>query len=120
MDFIYNNPVLKKIRRKLRQSSTKSEQKLWRYLCANKLGVKWYRQYSIGNFIVDFCCPSKRTVIEIDGITHDSPEVQIRDSEKLKYLEALGYSVLRFGDEDVNKNPEGISEHIKGLFRNAP
>lgn len=77
------NPKLKELARKLRNSSTKSEIKLWQYLKGKQMmGYDFHRQKPIDNFIVDFFCNKLKLVIELDGYTHKFEEVV--DKDKLR------------------------------------
>ena len=103
-------------RRKLRKDSTPQEIILWSRLRRNQLGYKFRRQHSIGKYIVDFYCSEKNLIIEVDGGQHDEESVRKYDKERSKYLEKLGFRVLRFWDRDINLNLEGvIGEIIKYL-----
>ncbi len=94
-------------RKALRQTSTKPEQLLWTALRNRRLaGLKFRRQHSIGPWIADFVCLDKQLVIEIDGGYHD--KVQDKDADRQRYLEKQGYRVLRFRNEEVLSNLEGV------------
>jgi very-short-patch-repair endonuclease len=67
---LYNNKDLRKVRKYLRNNSTPQEIILWKYLRDYNLGYKFRRQHSIGQYIVDFCCPKQNLIIEIDGSQH--------------------------------------------------
>ena len=84
----------------LRQNQTEAEAKLWSRLRAHRMaGVQFRRQHAIGNYVVDFCSPRRKIVIELDGSQHlDQAEY---DLERTKYLEAKGYRVLRFWNNEV-------------------
>jgi very-short-patch-repair endonuclease len=90
----------------LRKEPTPAEQKLWAYLRADKLGVNFRRQHAIGKYIPDFCSPEVKLVIELDGSQHLQQEEY--DKERTKYLESLGYKVIRFWNKDVLKDIEGV------------
>jgi very-short-patch-repair endonuclease len=91
----------------LRGEQTPAEAKLWAYLRAHRTeGVGFRRQHAIGPYIADFCAPSKRVVIEVDGSQHLDQEEY--DSERTAYLESRGYRVLRFWNRDVMNNIEGV------------
>lgn len=103
------NKKLKARSRKLRSSMTDAEIALWGKLRRKQLlGLQFYRQKPLGNFIVDFYCPAARLVIEIDGGQHYEEEGRIRDGLRDGYLENLGIRVLRFSNLDVLKNIEGV------------
>jgi len=67
---------------------------------------------NIGDYIVDFYCPSAKLIVELDGGQHYTEEGKRRDQVKDKYLESLGIIVLRFSDREVFKNIEGVLERI--------
>ncbi len=90
----------------LRKESTPAERKLWAYLRGDKLGVNFRRQHAVGNYIPDFCSPKAKLVIELDGSQHLEQEEY--DKERTKYLESRGYKVIRFWNNDVMKNIEGV------------
>jgi len=112
------NPKLKELARKLRNNSTKSEIKLWQCLKGKKMmGYVFNRQKPINNIIVDFFCNKLKLVIELDGYTHTFEEIAIKDKLKEEKLQALGISVLRFWDEDVAKDLEGVLKVIQDFIR---
>jgi len=118
MSKIYYNPKLKELARRLRNNSTKSEIKLWGYLKAGQLqGYDFHRQKPLDNYIVDFFCSKLKIAIELDGYTHGFEEVFQKDYVKIKRLNELSITVLRFNDEDVMNNIEGVLESIKELIR---
>ncbi|MDQ3014567.1 MAG: DUF559 domain-containing protein [bacterium] len=98
--FIHNNRKLKERRRDLRNNATLQESVLWKYLRTKKLGLKFLRQHSIGSYIVDFYCPHKRLIIEIDGSQHGENEEY--DLERTCYLEAQGFKVVRFWNSEID------------------
>ena len=105
-----NIKVFKERRRNLRQTQTDAEEKLWKILRAKKLGgFKFYRQYSFGNFILDFYCPSKKLAIEADGSQHIDNEY---DNERTRYLAQYEIQVLRFWNNDILNNIEGVCQEI--------
>jgi len=109
MNKIYYNLKLKELAQQLRNNSTKSEIKLWNYLKGKQLkGYDFHRQKPINDYIVDFFCNKLKLVIEIDGYAHSFEETFERDRKKVKRLNELGLTVLRFSDEDVLNNIEGV------------
>ncbi len=86
---------------------------LWKYLKGNNLGFKFQRQYGMGKYIVDFYCPNKKFVIEIDGIQHNDNRDREYDEERTKYLESLNCKVLRFWNNEINTNMDGVLESIR-------
>lgn len=94
-------------RRSLRQTSTKAEKLLWSVLRNRNIeGLKIRRQHSIGPFITDFVYLGEKLVIELDGGYHE--HIQAQDAARQEYLEREGYRVLRFQNEDVLTNLEGV------------
>ncbi|MGR3309404.1 MAG: endonuclease domain-containing protein [Candidatus Brocadiales bacterium] len=108
------NQKLKELARKLRNNGTKSEIKLWQYLRSKqRMGYDFHRQKPIDNFIVDFFCNKLRLVIELDGYTHSFEGVVNKDRLKEAKLKEQGITVLRFYDEDVMKNIDGVLRAIQ-------
>lgn len=110
---VFNHPNLKLRRQKLRIDSTSSEQILWQKIRNNKLGCKFYRQYSTEGYVLDFYCPQKRLGIEIDGGHHQFTDVKVYDSYRTKYIEAYNIKILRFRNSDIQKNLPDILQDIK-------
>ena len=97
----------------LRRNMTSQEQKLWTYLRKNQINnCRFRRQYPIGNYIVDFVCRAKKLIIEVDGGQHNGINNIINDSERTKYLESLGFRVIRFWNNEIDKNIEGVYNEI--------
>jgi very-short-patch-repair endonuclease len=87
MDFKYNNQKLKPLRQALRRNQTDAERKLWNAIRRRQLlGLKFIRQYSVGNYILDFYCSEKRFAIELDGGQHADEENKKADDERTAYL----------------------------------
>ena len=108
--------MLKGRARELRKNSTLSEVLLWRHLKGRQmLGYDFDRQKPIGNFIVDFFCNELMLAIEIDGDSHNSKVDQ--DIERQKMLEGLGVRFLRFIDQEVKQNIEGVVSFIENSIR---
>jgi len=102
---------LTQLAKRLRKNSTKAEARLWSRLRAKQLeGIKFRRQQPIENFIVDFVSFEKRIVIEVDGGQHavHKNNDKVRD----KFLLQNGYKVLRFWDNEVFDNIDGVLEVI--------
>ena len=108
------HPKLKELARKLRKKITKSEIKLWQYLKSKKMmGYDFHRQKPIDNFILDFFCNKLNLALELDGYTHTFEEIAEKDAVKQAKLKALGITVMRFCDEDVMKNTDGVLQVIR-------
>ena len=98
--------------RRLRQTSTDAERLLWRHLRNRQLGGhKFRRQHKIGSFVADFACLERRLIVEVDGGQHANPES--KDPERTAWLESEGYSVLRFWNNEVLTNIEGVLARIQ-------
>ena len=100
--------------RVLRKNQTSQELKIWNILRNKQIkNYKFRRQYPIGNYIVDFVCLSKQLIIEVDGKYHDTAEQQQLDKQRENRLQKLGFTVLRFNNEEVVACPEEVIEKIK-------
>jgi len=98
--------------RLLRKNSTIVEIKLWYHLRSrNFLNLKFRRQEPVGDFIVDFICYEKKLIIELDGGQHN--EYEAKDIKRTKALEKEGYKVLRFWNNEVLNNIDGVLTIIK-------
>ena len=94
----------------LRKNQTEAEKVLWRHLRSKGLsGLKFRRQQPIGACIVDFVCLEKRLVIEVDGGQHSNSE---EDRRRDAWLQSEGYAVLRFWNNEVLGNMDGVMEMI--------
>lgn len=112
-NFINNKPELKEFRQQLRNNATSAEGTLWKFLKGKQLkGRKIRRQFSVGNYILDFYCPSEKLAIELDGAAHFTPEGQIKDEERTLFLNDQGIKVIRFENVDVFDNLNGVLEVI--------
>ena len=105
------NPKLIRIAKQLRNNATKAEVKLWQYLKGKqRFGYDFHRQKPIDEFIVDFYCNNLMLAIEIDGITH-ADKIE-KDKLRQSKLESLGVHFLRFCDDEVMNNIEGVIMEI--------
>jgi very-short-patch-repair endonuclease len=96
----------------MRQQPTNAESKLWQRLRRNQLGVRFRTQVAVVRFIVDFYCPSRRLVVEVDGGAHDARSDADADAERDRILEALHFRVLRIRNEDVLEDLEAVVQII--------
>lgn len=110
MAWKYEKPQLKNMARKLRRGMTDAERKLWIKLRGKQINnLQFYRQRPIGMYIVDFYCPKKNIVIEIDGGQHYDNTAMIKDNQRTEYLKnKFGLKILRFTNLEVLKNTEGV------------
>jgi very-short-patch-repair endonuclease len=105
-------PGVEQAARRLRQAPTRAEVHLWQALRRRQLaGLKFRHQHPVGRFIADFYCPSLKLIIEIDGPIHDTQ--QPYDDARTTQLNAFGYHVLRFSNEDVLTNLPSVLVKIK-------
>lgn len=108
-----NDPRLKDVRKFLRHNPVKAEEVLWNHLRRCQIGYKFRRQFSIGNFVVDFYCHSLKLGIELDGWTHESEKIRQKDQIKQNFLEVNGYCVLRIKNEEVFGDISKLLKKIK-------
>ncbi len=118
MTTIYNKSKHLPKRILLRKNQTPQESILWARLRRKHLGHKFKRQYSVGPYILDFYCPTKKLAIEIDGSQH--LENKEYDQERTDYLSILEIKVLRFWNNEINNNINGIVEKILSELSPSP
>src|SRR5215475_2266514 len=105
------------IARRLRRDSTDAERRLWYRLRARQIdGAKFVRQDPIGPYVVDFVCRGLRLIVEVDGGQHATDK---RDAVRDAWLSDRGYRVLRFWNNDVLGNTEGVLESIAAALSEA-
>jgi len=106
--------------RGLRRRQTDAERRLWARLRDRRLlGVKFTRQMPIGPYVVDFCCRERKLIVELDGGQHSTQADY--DFGRTAFLQALGYRVLRFWDNDALGNTDGVLQRIvEALTRPSP
>ena len=104
------NVAKTRLARRLRKNSTPAERRLWRYLHSRSLGgFKFVRQQPLGPYVVDFICREKRLVVEVDGGQHAENE---RDARRDEWLLKHRYRILRFWNNEVLGNIEGVWDTI--------
>ena len=109
MNFLDYQKSLKEFSRYLRKNSTLSEALLWNELKAGKmLGYKFNRQKPLRNYTVDFYCHTLSVAIEVDGYSHESEEVFIKDTERQKILEEMGLKFIRVDDLYIKFNLSNV------------
>ena len=100
----------------MRQDMTKAELRLWQRLRKPGLeGLRFRRQTPIGPYIVDFFCPERRLIIEVDGDQHGFDHVEARDLSRDAWLRDRGYRVFRFTNRDVMTNLIGVCDAIRAI-----
>ena len=114
------SPVQRGRAKQLRQTMTRAETLLWRYIKAHRIdGLGFRRQVPIGAYVADFACHAARLVIELDGESHDFVSRQRSDERRDAWFKSQGYRVLRFTNEDVQKNLEGVVQVIREAAASA-
>jgi very-short-patch-repair endonuclease len=104
--------------RKLRQSQTSAEAKIWQALRNRRLARwKFRRQHSIDRYVVDFVALDGKLIVEVDGVTHAEPSELARDKARSAVLEACGFHLVRLSNTDVYDNLEGVLEMIESTLR---
>ena len=97
----------------MRRKMTDAELKLWNELRAHRLcGLVFRRQVPIAGYIVDFACPLKRLIVEVDGSQHGEHDRAVVDAERTLRLERDGWTVLRFWNDDVLNDIDGVCQHV--------
>jgi very-short-patch-repair endonuclease len=105
--------------RELRLNATDAERRLWARLSARQVaGTRFNRQFPIGPFICDFVSRSARLIIEVDGGQHADQEEA--DARRSAYIRSQGYRVVRFWNNDVVENIDGVVETIERILRTSP
>jgi very-short-patch-repair endonuclease len=103
-----------------RRDAPAAERVVWRRLKNRQLGGwKFVRQEPIGPYIADFVCREKMLVVEIDGATHSTDEEIESDARRTAFLEAQGYRVMRFSNEQVYENAEGALDAISRALKSG-
>ena len=114
MTQLFNKQYLKPIRRKLRKDQTFAEKIVWLNVRRRELlGLKFKRQFSVDNYIIDFYCPEHKIALEIDGEIHDKPENIIKDKIRQRYLESFGIKFIRVTNSELLGNPNKAFERIE-------
>ena len=102
--------------RYLRKNMTEQERKLWSILRNRQFhNYRFMRQYIIGNYIVDFVCCEKKIIIEADGGQHS--EAETYDDNRTAFLNSKGYKVVRFWNNEIQNNLEGVYNKLEEIFR---
>lgn len=103
--------------RRLRRDATDVEQRFWLAVRDRRLaGFKFRRQVTIGPYVADFACIERRLIVELDGGQHDAGA----DAARTSYLEGLGWRVVRFWNNEVVENFEGVLEVVRAELMNKP
>lgn len=116
----FYNKTLQPYANRLRKEMTKAEACLWKYvLKARQLkGFQFRRQRPVLNYIADFMCKELMLIIEVDGITHHDEEAMKKDEIRQMTLEAQGFTVLRFSDEEILNRIEAVCHYLEYWIEN--
>ncbi len=111
----YYNKQLQPYANRLRKEMTKAEACLWKYILrASQLkDFQFRRQRPVLNYIADFMCMELKLIIEVDGITHQGVETIKIDEVRQKVLESVGFTLLRFSDEEVLNNIQAVFNYLE-------
>jgi len=105
--------------RVLRRSMTDAERRLWRTLrLRQRSGFKFRHQVPFGRYIADFVCHEARLIVEVDGGQHDLSSM--REAERTAFLQNEGYRILRFWNNEILQNLDGVHDVIAGELRQTP
>ncbi|HYS44642.1 MAG TPA: endonuclease domain-containing protein [Geobacteraceae bacterium] len=114
MKFLCNDPALTQRRRELRKNQTDAEKAFWAHARSRQFhGMKFFRQYSIGPYILDFYSPGLKLAVELDGGQHNLPEGREYDAARSEYLQAHGIEVLRFWNNDVLLDVQSVLSKVE-------
>ncbi len=109
MKHLRNDPTLKQRRRELRHNQTEAEKAFWSHVRNMQFhDMRFFRQYSVGLYILDFYCPVVKLAVELDGGQHNQSDNIGYDAERSLYLKAQGIDVIRFWNHEVLSNMEGV------------
>jgi len=113
MTRVYNRKAQKPLRQRVRNDAPKAERLLWWRLRAKQLdGLKFRRQYGIGDYVIDLYCPAAKLAVEVDGESHFDPVAETKDAGRQAFTESFGIRVLRFINPQVYKNLDLVVEEI--------
>ena len=119
--YSHNEASQKQLRQSLRNNATSAEAILWRALKGKQVdGLKFRRQFGVGPYVLDFYCPELRLGIELDGGVHQTSYTHEYDEMRTRFLKENRIRVLRFDNEVVYNNIQGIIEAIKGTSSDHP
>jgi leucyl-tRNA synthetase/very-short-patch-repair endonuclease len=112
-------PMQYEFAKQMRKDFTEAENHLWQEVRGNKLDVKFRRQHPVENYIVDFVSLQDALIVEADGGYHESAEQKIYDDERTKVLNEIGFTVLRFSNEEIINNTQKVISTIKNTLQKS-
>jgi very-short-patch-repair endonuclease len=110
---MYRDQQQRDFARDLRNQPTDAEKRLWHFLRAGKLGVRFRRQAAIGAYIVDFVCFSHRLIVELDGPQQVEDQGNNHDARRTAWLNSRGFRVIRFRNQALDEDIWGVVEEIE-------
>jgi very-short-patch-repair endonuclease len=116
---MYRDQQQRDFARQLRNDPTPAETRLWHFLKAGKLGVKFRRQAAIGTYIVDFVCFSHRLIVELDGPHHVEDEGKDHDARRTAWLTSRGVRVIRFRNQALDEDIWFVVGEIQSALRES-
>ncbi len=113
MTAVFNSTSTREKRRALRQTQPETEANLWQRLRGRQvLNHKFRRQYSVGEYILDFYCSALKLAIEVDGSSHDGEDAEEYDHIRQRTIEAFGIHFIRFKNAQVRSNPAVVIQSL--------
>lgn len=119
-DMFYGaSPLIFENAKRLRNNVTQTEMILWGRLKEYFPELRFRRQHPLSIYIADFYCHPLKLVLEVDGSVHGLEEVKAHDKERETNLQSLGLTIMRFSNEEINKNIKSVIERIQHFISNA-
>lgn len=119
--YIYNDPQQKSLRQKLRDTYVPAEVVLWARLKRRRFfGLKFRRQYGIGNFVLDYYCPEKRLAVELDGDSHYVAGAQEYDQRRTLFMTNHNIQVVRFSNQEIRYALDQVLERLATVCYTTP
>ena len=113
-------PKIVQTARMLRRNTTDAERLLWARLRDKRFaGYKFRRQAVIGDYVADFCCKSEMLIVEADGGGHSDDDANPYQQRRTAYLQARGYRIVRFWNNDIIQNTDAVLERILRILQKA-
>jgi len=121
MSFLRNDPILKQRRQELRRNQTDAEKIFWSKIRNRQFhGLKFFRQYGIGPYILDFYCPAAKLAVELDGGQHNENLDREYDAARSEYLKERGITVLRFWNHEVLSDIQAVMSKAEAEIIHPP